>query len=432
MENFSPEISNKLSATIGENPANTQKAISSAIPSLLGGLLNTASTNNGVGIIENVFKMASGNEMSSNLEGTLNNDENSNLVSKLGTSVLSGLFGNKTEAIAQSIASTSGIQSSSATKLLGMITPFVMSKLHSHATTSGLGVSGLLSALGSQKDSFLSLLPSGFANVLGLGSIASLGSNIGGITKNIGNDVKAGAGKVADEGSSIMKWLLPLLLVLLLGVALWYFLKGCNTSADIPTTGGEVTNVLDSLQNDVKEAGDNVNQTISNAGDSLKANANAAVDVLGAFFKKKLANGTELNIPENGTENKLLKFIEDANRPVDKTTWFTMDRILFETGKSTLKKESDEQINNIVEVLKAYPNVNIKIGGYTDNTGDADANLKLSEARAKTVMNAIINKGIQAGRLSSEGYGKEHPVATNDTEEGRQKNRRIDIRVTKK
>jgi outer membrane protein OmpA-like peptidoglycan-associated protein len=74
----------------------------------------------------------------------------------------------------------------------------------------------------------------------------------------------------------------------------------------------------------------------------------------------------------------------------------------------------------------------MRIGGYTDNTGNESANLKLSQERADSVMQALVGKGVDASRLSAKGYGEEHPVADNSTPEGRQKNRRISMRVTEK
>lgn len=153
---------------------------------------------------------------------------------------------------------------------------------------------------------------------------------------------------------------------------------------------------------------------------------------LGTFGMKKLSNGTELNIPANGIENKLIAFIEDKTKPVDKTTWFSFDRLNFETNKTTLVPASEEQLKNISEILKAFPAVTVKLGGYTDNVGKPESNLKLSEARAKTVKAELVKLGIDANRIEAEGYGQEHPVATNETEDGRAKNRRIDLRVTKK
>ena len=86
----------------------------------------------------------------------------------------------------------------------------------------------------------------------------------------------------------------------------------------------------------------------------------------------------------------------------------------------------------MADVLKAYPNVNVKLGGYTDNTGNANSNLKLSAERAASVKTELVGMGIADSRLDAEGYGQEHAVASNDTEEGRAQNRRIAIRVTKK
>jgi OmpA-OmpF porin, OOP family len=82
--------------------------------------------------------------------------------------------------------------------------------------------------------------------------------------------------------------------------------------------------------------------------------------------------------------------------------------------------------------MKAFPNCNLKMGGYTDNTGNAAANLKLSDSRAKTAMAALTKLGIPATSVAAEGYGQEHPIADNATAEGRAQNRRVDVRVTKK
>ena len=156
------------------------------------------------------------------------------------------------------------------------------------------------------------------------------------------------------------------------------------------------------------------------------------MSALGDFLAVKLPGGIELKVPALGVEKKLIAFIEDAGKPVDKKLWFSFDRLEFETGSATLKPSSMEQLKNIAEILKAYPKVNLKIGGYTDNVGNPAANLTLSQKRAENTMQEIVKLGIDAKRLEAEGYGDKYPVADNTTEEGRQKNRRIDLRVTKK
>jgi outer membrane protein OmpA-like peptidoglycan-associated protein len=151
-------------------------------------------------------------------------------------------------------------------------------------------------------------------------------------------------------------------------------------------------------------------------------------------FSKALSTGFSLSGNLTGIESQLVGFIEDAGKAVDKTTWFDFDRLLFKTGSSDLDMDkSKEQLTNVAEILKAYPKVKLKVGGYTDNQGKADANKKLSTARAQSVQKAIVGMGIKADRLDPEGYGAEHPVcAANDTDECRAKNRRISVRVTAK
>ncbi|MCL4131091.1 UNVERIFIED_CONTAM: hypothetical protein GTU68_041249 [Idotea baltica] len=207
---------------------------------------------------------------------------------------------------------------------------------------------------------------------------------------------------------------------------------GDAASATAGAVSDAANATVDVAGNAVDAAGNAVNATVDAAGNAVDAAGNAIAS-LGDFFKRKLANGIELNIPEFGIESKLLNFLDDAKSVVSKDQWYDFDRINFATGSASLDiNKSQEQLSNIAQIMKAYPNMNIKIGGYTDNTGNEAANLKLSEARANTVKNAIANLGVAANRMETEGYGIAHPVASNDTAEGRAKNRRIAVRVTKK
>jgi OmpA-OmpF porin, OOP family len=145
-----------------------------------------------------------------------------------------------------------------------------------------------------------------------------------------------------------------------------------------------------------------------------------------------LPGGTAIRYAENGIESRLLAFVQDSTKPVDKTTWFEFDRLRFETGSAVLQPSSFDQLNNIAEILKAYPKVSLKIGGYTDNVGNAAANMKLSGDRANTAMAELVKLGIAPTRLEAEGYGDTIPLADNSTEEGRAKNRRTAVRVNAK
>lgn len=158
----------------------------------------------------------------------------------------------------------------------------------------------------------------------------------------------------------------------------------------------------------------------------------------GEIFEIKLPNGTSLvEVGKNSTEARLFNFLNDSGVTVnndDKTQgWITLDRVYFDTGKASLTAESSKQIKNIAEILKAFPNAVLKIGGYTDNTGSADINKTVSAERAKVVADELIKLGVQEARVSSEGYGPEHPICeANDTPECKAQNRRVDVRVAQK
>ena len=224
-----------------------------------------------------------------------------------------------------------------------------------------------------------------------------------------------------DEETPILWW--TLFGFIMLGGLFWFI-----SPADTDQAQAQVQTTLEKNRLDAK------NDSIA----KLNATKTTVLDnvlnkkELGEFEAKKLSSGVELNIPEFGIENKLLKFIEDKEAKVSKDNWFDFDRLLFETGKSTLQPASQEQLVNISQILKAYPEVEIKIGGYTDNVGDATQNQKLSQIRADAVKAEFSKLEIDAKRIETEGYGDKFPVGDNSTEEGRNKNRRVSVRVTKK
>jgi outer membrane protein OmpA-like peptidoglycan-associated protein len=166
--------------------------------------------------------------------------------------------------------------------------------------------------------------------------------------------------------------------------------------------------------------------------DSAAGTVSNAVRAAGEIMKYTLPSGIVLNVRPGGIESRLVAFIEDRSRTVNDTTWFDFDRLNFATGSATILPESQQQLDNIAEVLKAYPNVTVKVGGYTDKTGNPRANLRLSQSRAESVRTTLIGKGVAARRMVAEGYGDKHPVADNATPDGRTRNRRIALRVTAK
>lgn len=112
-------------------------------------------------------------------------------------------------------------------------------------------------------------------------------------------------------------------------------------------------------------------------------------------------------------------------------TAYTLDNVLFETGKANLKPSSFAAIDELAAAMTAKTTMEIEIAGHTDNVGDKEANLKLSQERAEAVRNYLIKKGIDASRITAKGYGDTKPVADNSTEKGKQQNRRTEVKIIK-
>jgi OmpA-OmpF porin, OOP family len=127
----------------------------------------------------------------------------------------------------------------------------------------------------------------------------------------------------------------------------------------------------------------------------------------------------------------LLAFLQDANDTTVPRS-FVLDNLNFATGTANLDGASQRTIDDVGKVLTAFPSAKIELQGHTDNRGNADKNKALSQSRAEAVRNALVALGIGADRLSAAGFGAEKPADTNDTTEGRAKNRRTEVVVTAK
>lgn len=101
--------------------------------------------------------------------------------------------------------------------------------------------------------------------------------------------------------------------------------------------------------------------------------------------------------------------------------------INFDTAKATIKPDSVSQLDQVAAMMKSSPALKIEVAGHTDNVGDATANQKLSEARAQSVMAALTQRGVAAARMTAKGYGQSTPIADNRSEDGRAKNRRVEL-----
>ncbi|MDE1176433.1 MAG: OmpA family protein [Edaphobacter sp.] len=391
MSFLGPQVSGALASQMGESSDTVQRGLEGGAAAMLSGLVAKSGE---PGVMNQIFEMLTGPQTSGAISGLIANPVSAitgagaaSPLMDLGSKFLSLIFGTRMGAVTDAIGQYSGMGAGKAGSLLTMAAPLVLGGLSKFISSNHASPAALVGALEDEAPRLQGLLPAGFRSLLS------------GLP---GTSVAALPEQAAKTTS---KWLWPVvLLAALLLLGLWFSNRG---------------------KEPVKEG-------MQSTADATSSAASSAMASLGNFFKTSLPNGVELNIPEFGVENKLISFLKDDSKQVDSTTWFNFDRLTFDTGKATLQPTSQEQLNNIAEILKAYPKVNLKLGGYTDNTGDASANMALSAARAKNVMDALVAKGIDASRLESEGYGDQYPVGDNSTEEGRQANRRIALRVTQK
>ena len=160
-------------------------------------------------------------------------------------------------------------------------------------------------------------------------------------------------------------------------------------------------------------------------------------DSINGSARQQLAEGAQYMLRINqmgydGVEMAIANIGDSMNvalKPIKKGEKFVVKNLFFATNKTRILSHSEEALNDLFMYLDRNPQVRIKIIGHTDSVGKDEANQKLSDGRANAVMNDLIERGISADRIEAEGRGETQPIDTNDTEEGRQNNRRVEIEI---
>lgn len=413
----------RIAQRLGESDASVSRGVQSSIASVLGGLLtkstDVTATHRVFDLIMSRDNAVSGVDDVDNLLSGMTPSPTSGI----GASLLTTLFGNRVGSVGELIARSAGFRNpSSGGSILSLAAPMVLGFFGKRVREGSLSIGSLTSILAGERDGIVAAAPAGLTSLVDMSGAGSRPSYVEPPRPAQERDRAAAYANPVSPAERSNRWLWPLLALAALLLIWFTTMRGRgSTSAAVDTAVSTGSVAIDSAASRAAAA----------PSSSATATGDAAAK-LGVFGKKALPGGVELNIPERGIESNLIAFITDSSRPVDKTTWFNFDRLNFATGSASILPESEEQMNNIAAILKAYPNVNVKVGGYTDNTGDPAANRTLSRQRADAVRQALTAKGIDAKRMVAEGYGSDHPVGDNATEEGRAMNRRIALRVTKK
>ncbi len=400
---FISDASNQL----GENESGISKAIGAILPIVLGGLANNSNNST-------VLYTLSNSSSSGLLENLIGNSSNNPLIS----TILSAIFGDKVGGLVNTISNFSGLSNSSSGSLLDWVTGAVTGTIGKYASDNQLGASGISSLLENQKGIISGLLPAG----LSLANL-NLGNWFGGDDReNISTYSSSGSASTQtsrstndDKGGGGMgwlKWLIPLILLLLLGA--WLF-KQCKTDKNAVDTEEVITDTInvDTEDNTMTISTDRVEEELD-------------------------LNGTKLRAFQGGLEGQLIQYLQSGQYDSDDETilkekWYTFDNVNIKMGSATeLEDGSQTQLDNLVVILKAFPNAKIKIGGYTDKTGDAAKNKALSQSRADFIKKSLSDAGVGGQVLSAEGYGSEFAtVPAEASDEERAVDRKMAIRFAK-
>ncbi|MFP3594157.1 DUF937 domain-containing protein [Chryseobacterium sp. SIMBA_038] len=394
-----PALVSQAASQLGESESGISKAIGGLLPAIVGGLANNSDNPAVLDAISN----ASSSGILGNLLG---NSANSSWISTL----LSSIFGDKVSGIVNAIATYAGISNNSSNSLLNLVTGATLGSVGKYAADNNLDKSGISNLLGEQKGIVSTLLPAGL-------SLASL--NIGDWAKGYKFDNDADTIKQtvreepkvevtrsttpvgtdpdrnnSDGGGSIWKWLLPLLLLLAAGYFLW---KQCEKKETTTTT----------VATDSTAAPADTATTVTST-DTTAGVAAAKVD------ENIDLNGTALKGYKGGMEDQMIAFLKSdgyknaADDAALKTTWYNFDHVNFKIGSANqLEAGSEGQLQNLVTILKAYPDAKVKIGGYTDKTGDEAKNLKLSADRANFIKGWLDKQGVGSQVAGADGYGSQ-------------------------
>jgi OmpA-OmpF porin, OOP family len=387
---LSEALLSKAAGFLGEDSAVTTKAINLILPSVLGGMANKVTNADGA---SQLFGLMQNQDHSTDIFGSLGTllgggSATQGLLDS-GGSVVSSIFGNKTSGISSVIASAVGMKTGSASSLMSIAAPILMNVI-SRNLGGGATSSGLVSLLGSQLPFLRSAgLPSALTSALGL-------SNLNLLTTPSLSSPKP----VVEEGG--FGKFLPWLLLLAVALAGFYLFKSCNTKTpEMPVAAAVVEAPIAPIAPAIVET---VKKLTLPSGD---------IEVKAGSFLDKLY--TEIMDPK-----------------ADLTKALTFDNVNFAVASAQLTEGSKTQLDDLVKIMKAFPNVHIKVDGHTDNVGNAAGNLRLSQARAASVKAYLGTHGVEGGRIVTSGFGSTKPVADNATAEEKAQNRRIEAFVTKK
>lgn len=385
------ELADQLSTLLAEDRSVIEKAIEGSIPVILSGMIRNNADKDLINRLWDL--MRDGYFSDARYPGT-SAELSDPSPSSPGGQMKSLIFGDQLNEYLKALSAFSGMKhEGNAVFVTNAMVPAVTSILRNYTGEHEFGSDQFATWLGSDKARIFANVPASINEIMDFGNWHT-------------------AEPEPAQGEVRPYWWLWLIGVLLVGAYLFTSIRSCQTKP-IPVMEQKEETEVDPYA-------------------TLDSITRLKWARLGLKIKYLVPGGAEIEVPDKGVELRFLDYMDDTTKTGEEITWFELDRILFESGSSKLNPASMDQLNTFKTILSAYRLAQFKIGGYTDNVGDPQANLTLSQARADTVRAELLRSGIDSTRVLAEGYGDQHPVGDNATEEGRELNRRVAIRVLKK
>ncbi|WP_338866903.1 OmpA family protein [Myxococcus stipitatus] len=400
-ERFTGNVVQQMGSSLGEDPSTLTRALPGAIAAVGGSVVERGSTEAGAQRL-----MSQLNEGGFTGPDAGNEDALSPDTAERGQGMLNGLFGDKLGMLTNALGRSGGFSNSkSASSLLAVVAPMLMGVIGKHVRDNRMSASGLSQLLGSQRSIISSALPAGLGSVLGMG-----GATGPRVVEEVHETRTLPTVETVRRQQPIehtpvhtpeprkqnLSWVIPVALLALL--AGWFLTRGKRepprreqAAATQPAQPAQPTQPARPAPEDTGVGGAGTTGTRAPAVVQDAQGMRQAID-------------------------------SGANS-------FILGGVGFEDGSATLTPQSDASVGQLASVLREKPEARVRIAGHTDSTGDPAANQQLAQRRAEAVRSALVADGIPANRVDVASVGSEKPVANNDTTQGRDMNRHIEVQM---
>ncbi|NVJ22746.1 OmpA family protein [Myxococcus sp. AM011] len=399
-ERFTGNVMQQMGSAMGEDPSTLGKALPGVIATVGGSVAERGSTEAGAQRLMSQLNEGGYTGPNAGNEEILSAD-----TEERGQGMLNGLFGDKLGSITSALGRAGGFSNSkSAGGMMALVAPMIMGVIGKHVRDNRMGAAGLGQLLGGQKSLLSAALPAGLGSILGMGGAAVGPRVVEEVhetravptveTVRRQQPIERAPVHHAEPKKKNLSWVIPVALLALL--AGWFLTRG--------------------RRHEPRREQAAVTQPARPQAQPQPQQRPVDTGVGGA--------GTAGTTPPVARDAQTMRQAIDSG-----ARSFILAGVGFEEGSATLTPQSDASVGQLASVLREKPNSRVRIAGHTDATGDANVNRQLAQRRAEAVRTALVADGISANRVDVAAVGAEQPVASNNTEQGRDANRRIEVQV---